>query len=262
MGNRKGYYVSSERAAGGADAGAPFRFKTAEEAHRYVSESGVRQVKLGVADVDGILRGKYVSRDKFLGILEKGFGFCDVIVGWDSNDQLYDNVTYTGWHTGYPDANARVLPATGRLLPFENDMPFFLCELTDAAEAICPRGVLRRVLDKASSMGLRRLLGVRIRVLHVRGDARQRPREELQESEADDARLLWLLGAAQLGARRAVRRPSRDVPRDGHADSRACTPRPGPACSKRPSPSTTRFRPPTRRSCSRPSPRCSRSAAA
>jgi glutamine synthetase len=145
--------VSSERAAGGADAGAPLRFKTAEEAHRYVSDSGVRQVKLGVADVDGILRGKYVSRDKFLGILEKGFGFCDVIVGWDSNDQLYDNVTYTGWHTGYPDATARVLPETGRLLPFENDMPFFLSELTDSAEAICPRGVLRRVLDTAASMG-------------------------------------------------------------------------------------------------------------
>ena len=96
--------MSSERAAGGADAGVPLRFKTAEEAHRYVSDSGVRQVKLGVTDVDGILRGKYVSRDKFLGILEKGFGFCDVIMGWDSNDQLYDNVTDTGWHTGYPDA--------------------------------------------------------------------------------------------------------------------------------------------------------------
>ena len=145
--------MGSERTSGGAETGAPFRFKSAEDTHRYISESGVRQVKLGVADVDGILRGKYVSRDKFLGILEKGFGFCDVIVGWDSNDQLYDNVTYTGWHTGYPDANARVLPATGRLLPFEGDIPFFLCELTDAAEAICPRGVLRRVIDKAASMG-------------------------------------------------------------------------------------------------------------
>lgn len=145
--------MGSERTSGGAETGAPFRFKSAEETHRYISESGVRQVKLGVADVDGILRGKYVSRDKFLGILEKGFGFCDVIVGWDSNDQLYDNVTYTGWHTGYPDANARVLPETGRLLPFEGDIPFFLCELTDAAEAICPRGVLRRVIDKAASMG-------------------------------------------------------------------------------------------------------------
>ena len=110
-------------------------------------------MKLGLSDVDGILRGKYVSREKFLSILEKGFAFCDVIVGWDSNDQLYDNVTFTGWHTGYPDAAARVLPDTGRLLPFENNTPFFLCELAGPGETICPRGVLRRVLDKCEALG-------------------------------------------------------------------------------------------------------------
>ena len=91
-------------------------------------------VKVGVTDIDGILRGKYLSREKFGAVLEKGFGFCDVIVGWDSNDQLYDNVAYTGWQTGYPDARVRILPDTGRLLPFENNTPFFLCELADEAE--------------------------------------------------------------------------------------------------------------------------------
>ncbi len=145
--------MTSDVAPGTAGAGTPFRFKSAEEAHRYVSASSLQQVKLGIADVDGILRGKYVSREKFLGILEKGFGFCDVIVGWDSNDQLYDNVTFTGWHSGYPDAQARVLPETGRLLPFENNTPFFLCELAGAGETICPRGVLRRVLEKCDALG-------------------------------------------------------------------------------------------------------------
>ena len=129
------------------------RFKTASEVRDYVVQANVPHVKLGFADVDGIMRGKYVSRDKFLGVLDKGFGFCDVVVGWDSNDQLYDNVTYTGWHTGYPDAQARVLPETGRLLPFENGIPFFLCELSGPAEHICPRGVLRRVLERANRLG-------------------------------------------------------------------------------------------------------------
>ena len=63
-------------------------------------------VKVGFTDIDGVLRGKYLSREKFLSVLPKNFGFCDVVVGWDSNDQLYDNVTYTGWHTAYPDAMA------------------------------------------------------------------------------------------------------------------------------------------------------------
>jgi glutamine synthetase len=131
----------------------PYRFRDRAEARAFVEEKGFPHVKVGFADVDGILRGKYLSREKFFSALEKGFGFCDVIVGWDSNDQLYDNVKYTGWHTAYPDAPVRILPETGRALPFEDGIPFFLCELADQAEAVCPRGALRRVLDRARSLG-------------------------------------------------------------------------------------------------------------
>jgi glutamine synthetase len=124
-----------------------------ERAKALVEDGGHAFVKLGVTDADGILRGKYVSRAKFLSALEKGLSFCDVVLGWDSNDQLYDNVAFTGWHTAYPDAAVRVLPETVRSLPFEDGLPFFLCEFAEAAEAICPRGVLRRVLAKADAMG-------------------------------------------------------------------------------------------------------------
>jgi len=47
-----------------------------------------------------------MQRDKFLSVPDKGFGFCDVVPGWDSNDPLYDNVSITGWHTGYGDAKS------------------------------------------------------------------------------------------------------------------------------------------------------------
>ncbi len=110
-------------------------------------------VKVGVVDIDGILRGKYISGAKFLSALEGGFGFCDVLLGWDSADELYDNVTFTGWHTAYPDADVRIIPESGKALPFENDQPFFLCEFTGPAEALCPRGVLKRVLKSAEDMG-------------------------------------------------------------------------------------------------------------
>ncbi|MEP7029875.1 MAG: glutamine synthetase [Pseudolabrys sp.] len=136
-------------------AGSPIRFKDHAEVRRYVETSNVPHIKVGVTDVDGVLRGKYLSREKFLSVLQKNFGFCDVIVGWDSNDQLYDNVTYTGWHTAYPDALARIVPESGRIMPFENGTPFFLSELIDKAEAICPRGLLRRVLAKADALGFK-----------------------------------------------------------------------------------------------------------
>ena len=59
---------------------------------------GATKVKLGAFDIDAVLRAKYVSPAKFGSALEKGLGFCDVVFGWDMADQLYDNVSYTGWH--------------------------------------------------------------------------------------------------------------------------------------------------------------------
>ena len=53
-------------------------------------------VKVGVFDLDGILRGKYLSRDKFESAAQSGLGFCDVIFGWDCADVVYDNVRFTG----------------------------------------------------------------------------------------------------------------------------------------------------------------------
>ncbi len=118
-----------------------------------IAERDIRNVKVGVFDGDGILRGKYLRREKFLAALDKGMGFCDVVLGWDSNDTLFDNVRYTGWHTAYPDAGVRLLPATVRDIPFEPKTVFVLGEFAGAAEAVCPRATLRRVLARAASMG-------------------------------------------------------------------------------------------------------------
>src|SRR3954463_3504741 len=131
----------------------PESVRTAADARKIVEERKLGHVKVGVFDNDGVMRGKYMGRDKFLSALDKGFGFCDVVLGWDSNDQLYDNVKYTGWHTAYPDAPVRVLPDTCRPVPFEGDMVMFLGEFAEKAETVCPRAVLRRVLAKGESMG-------------------------------------------------------------------------------------------------------------
>jgi glutamine synthetase len=79
-----------------------------------------------------------------------------VVLGWDSNDQLYEGegVTFTGWHTGYPDAPVRVLPDTCRDIPFEPGMLLFLCEFAGDAADICPRNLLQRILARADEMGL------------------------------------------------------------------------------------------------------------
>jgi len=137
----------------------PRDIKTAEHARELVQSLKPSHIKVGVFDIDGILRGKYMSREKFLHALDKGFGFCDVVLGWDMRDQLYDNTQYTGWHSGYPDAPVRILPSSCRVMPLENNDLFFLVEFTSEAEKICPRGLLRRVLDRAQGMGLKALAG-------------------------------------------------------------------------------------------------------
>jgi len=137
----------------------PRNVRNARDARAIVEERKLTHVKVGVFDIDGILRGKYISKAKFLSALDKGFGFCDVVLGWDSNDQLYDNVSYTGWHTGYPDAPVRILPSTCRPLPWEDDGLFFLCEFTPPGESLCPRGILRRVIERAQSIGFEPYVG-------------------------------------------------------------------------------------------------------
>ncbi|WP_431687829.1 glutamine synthetase family protein [Hahella sp. NBU794] len=132
----------------------PREVKSTEDARTLIEDSMFKHIKVGIFDIDGVMRGKYMSRDKFLSSLNKGFGFCDVVLGWDVKDQLYDNVAYTGWHTGYPDAQVRIIPSSCRTLPLESGGVFFLAEFADKAEAICPRALLKRVVAKARDMGL------------------------------------------------------------------------------------------------------------
>jgi len=121
-----------------------------------LNESPIQKVKVAVTDIDGILRGKYLHKEKFLAAADSGFGFCNVVFGWDSSDVCYDNSAYTGWHTGYPDATAQVDLATYREIPWENKLPFFLADFSADQGGdlpVCPRRLLKRVIDEAATEG-------------------------------------------------------------------------------------------------------------
>ena len=130
-------------------------------------QSGANKVKVACSDIDGILRGKYLHKDKFFGAAEPypqgGFGFCDVVFGWDSSDQCYDNAQVTGWQHGFPDALARVDLATARRVPWDDQVPFFLGDFVNAdgsPYAVCPRQTLKRVLKRAEKLGLLPMAGM------------------------------------------------------------------------------------------------------
>ena len=120
-------------------------------------ERGVRRAMLGLADIDGVLRGKYVGLPKLRSLLAKGGGFCDCVFGWDVDDQLYDGGAVTGWHSGFPDALYRLVTATERSVP-DDDTPYFIGEFAAADEGehpVCPRSLLRRVLQRTDDLGYR-----------------------------------------------------------------------------------------------------------
>jgi glutamine synthetase len=122
----------------------------------YIKNHPAGKVKIAYADIDGILRGKYILAEKFLSLQDGASTFCDVAFGWDANDDAYDNGRYTGWHTGYPDAPTRIDIKTFRKIPWENDLPFFLGEIVDGKgnpAYVCPRQLLKKVEGDARRAG-------------------------------------------------------------------------------------------------------------
>ncbi|RSM09825.1 hypothetical protein CEP52_003915 [Fusarium oligoseptatum] len=100
-------------------------------------------VKLAGVDVDGILRGKLISKKKFLSIAEAGFGFCSVIFGWDMHDKTYiRELKISNAENGYHDLLA-----------------IFLDPDTKVPICACPRGLIKTQLDKLKSHGYGAMAG-------------------------------------------------------------------------------------------------------
>ncbi len=123
---------------------------------KYLKEKNISKIKFAFADIDGVLRGKVIHKQKFMDGIDEGYGFCDVVFGWDSSDVCYDNIKLTGWHTGYPDKNCRIDLSTFRTTPWQDDTPFFLADFSKADGDdlyACSRSLLKRIAQKAGGMG-------------------------------------------------------------------------------------------------------------
>lgn len=121
-------------------------------------------VKLAGMDVDGILRGKLVSKKKFLSIAADGFGFCSVIFGWDMHDAMYTKeLLISNSENGYRDLIAIPDLHSFRRIPWENNVPFFLVSFFDPdtgkSLSADPRGVLKRTVDKIKEEGMGAMAG-------------------------------------------------------------------------------------------------------
>ncbi len=126
-------------------------------------QRGATKVKVACSDIDGVLRGKVLQAAKFESAADGGFGFCDVVFGWDCNDNPYDNTQVTGWQHGFPDALARLDLDTHRNVPWDGGIDFFLGDFINpdgSPYAVCPRQTLKRVLARAEKLGFQVMAGM------------------------------------------------------------------------------------------------------
>jgi glutamine synthetase len=122
------------------------------------------KVKLAGVDVDGQLRGKLISKKKFLSVAKDGFGFCSVIFGWDMHDMTYfKELKISNAENGYHDLIAKIDLSSFRRIPWEDNVPFFLVTFfdpdTDLPISACPRGLLKTAVEKLEANGMGAMAG-------------------------------------------------------------------------------------------------------
>ncbi|KAH9845888.1 putative glutamine synthetase [Teratosphaeria destructans] len=120
-------------------------------------------IKVGGTDIDGVIRGKLMSKKKFFSVAKSGFGFCSVIFGWDMHDQTYfKELKISNKENGYRDIIAEIDLSTFRRIPWENNVPFFLCSFRDpdgGSLSACPRSLLERQVAKIDKLNMGALAG-------------------------------------------------------------------------------------------------------
>ena len=107
------------------------------------------RVWISGCDIDGISRGKLLSRKK----IDSGLnlGFCNVVFAWDSLDKTYTPKTPAMLSdAGFRDIIAQVDPKTLRRDPITG-IPHFLVDFKNEnlePLAYCPRSLLKTILSK------------------------------------------------------------------------------------------------------------------
>lgn len=125
------------------------------------------KVKVAGVDVDGILRGKVMSKKKFLSIAQAGFGFCSVIFGWDMHDKTYiQELKVSNLENGYRDIIAVPDLQSFRRIPWEGNIPFFLLSFfdpdTNKPICACPRGLVQTQVQRLKEKGFDAMAGYEI----------------------------------------------------------------------------------------------------
>ncbi|KAH8722626.1 putative glutamine synthetase [Phaeosphaeriaceae sp. PMI808] len=123
------------------------------------------KIKVAGIDCDGILRGKIVSKEKFLSAITNGIAFCSTIFTWDMHDAVYATETkLVPKDSGFADFLAIPDLSTFRRIPWEDNIPFFLLNFMTNGRPVtaCGRSVLASFCKKLDTDGFQAMAGVEL----------------------------------------------------------------------------------------------------
>lgn len=132
-----------------------FPIKTKEDVLKLLETRPVSHIHVGITDHNGQVRGKYISKSKFLGGLDHGLAMTRNFAAVDFKDVIYpvDGLIVNG--DGFGDGLARIVPESCREVPWE--LPdrnlFFLIEHIDQGADFDARVLCSRIMQKADALG-------------------------------------------------------------------------------------------------------------
>jgi glutamine synthetase len=139
-----------------------------------MDERSIDVVRVGGADMDGVFRGKRLTRDQFLrSCAGDGIAQCDVVFGWDIAEEVIGDLPYSSWAGGFRDIIMRPDLSTFAAVPWEPGAASVVCDFfTEEGEPFpaAPRHVLRRVVERAAAAGFTARSAVEFEVRFFRED--------------------------------------------------------------------------------------------
>ena len=134
----------------------PNAVRTIDDVRQLFALRDVDYVNVGFGDMPGQLRAKYISREKFMGALEKGIAMPMASLALDVGDTLRP---VAGINVGddsiFGDGLCRVILDSCREIAWEHPRRnlLFLLAFDEPGEPWYPRNVYQRVASKAVEMG-------------------------------------------------------------------------------------------------------------
>jgi glutamine synthetase len=121
----------------------------------YLADSASRFATVAMADTNGLLRGQMVSVPSLRRMMQNGMGMAPAQLALDPTDVLLNLPGVTDDTGDFHDDPLQIDPASARRLPWSkpgHDL-LLLSNFTGASAALCPRSILKAVLDQVAEAG-------------------------------------------------------------------------------------------------------------